>query len=55
MVLGLELGENWSFLFWPVGRVKSGRSYWDSFILWVRDQFMQVFNGKNINWISKSP
>lgn len=45
-LLGLKLGENWIFIFWPVGKVKSGRSNWDLFILWVHDQFMQVFNGK---------
>lgn len=25
-LLGLKLGENWIFIFWLVGRVKSGRS-----------------------------
>lgn len=55
-LLGLKLGENWIFIFWPVGKVKSGRSNWDLFILWVHDQFMQVFNGKKIPLgSSKSP
>lgn len=53
-LLGLKLVENWIFVFQPVGRVKSGRSSWDLFILWVHDEFMQVFNGKNTDWISKS-